>query len=546
MKAPRQPYIVVGLIAFLAILFVSIARGQFSSILDSEHNLSTLGRGKIRASSEEQVCIFCHTPHNAAPIQPLWNRSVPVENYTVYSSNSMQALPGQPTGSSKLCLSCHDGTIALGSVTSRGQPIAMAGGMTTLPPGSSNLGTDLSDDHPISFRYDQSLAARDGKLASPAALPAPLHLDSRGELQCTTCHDAHNDANGKFLVMNNSDSRLCRSCHLEPGTNIAGHDECASCHQSHSAPSGPYLLRGKTVSLTCVSCHDSSSDPKKGANIQSELSKPSKHDTNVRVNLVNNAPDNIGCADCHESHTMQSDTATAPDISPRLGHIDGVNAAGAPVARAQFEYEVCFKCHADRSATTPAVTRQSGQNNKRLQTASTALSYHPIQVAVRNSDVPSLRPGLSAGSLIYCSDCHGSDSSKKAGGSGANGPHGSAATPLLIAEYRTADGTAESATAYALCYSCHERNSILANQSFTRHASHIVDDRTPCSVCHDSHGVVPGDGVQMNGGRALINFDISVVQPDPVTHQLKFTSGGSGRGECYLSCHGVAHSPKSY
>ena len=94
------------------------ARGQMQSIVDSPHNLSATGPGEVRAVTEQKICVFCHTPHRAAPIQPLWNRLLPVSVYSVYSSNSLDALPGQPTGASKLCLSCHDGTIALGSVVS--------------------------------------------------------------------------------------------------------------------------------------------------------------------------------------------------------------------------------------------------------------------------------------------------------------------------------------------------------------------------------------------------------------------------------------------
>lgn len=78
------------------------AVGQMQSILDSPHNLSSTGPGRIRASSEQEVCIFCHTPHNATPIRPLWNRQLPTSSYTVYTSRSLDAQPGQPTGSSKL------------------------------------------------------------------------------------------------------------------------------------------------------------------------------------------------------------------------------------------------------------------------------------------------------------------------------------------------------------------------------------------------------------------------------------------------------------
>jgi predicted CXXCH cytochrome family protein len=517
--------------------------GQSTSILHSPHNLSAAGPGDIHASSEQQVCIFCHTPHNASPVQPLWNRDVSVDAYTVYSSNSLNAAPGQPTGTSKLCLSCHDGTIALGSVRSRDQQISMAGGMTTLAPGRSNLGTDLSDDHPVSFRYDDILVQRNPRLAAPGQLPAEIRLDHQQELQCTSCHNAHDNSYGRFLVMDNSESRLCKSCHTLSDTTVTGHIQCASCHTPHSAPSGPYLLRQETVSTTCLSCHAGSGGADDGPNVSS-VGKYSQHDTNSAVNIVNHIPNNVVCADCHEPHTMHPGTAiAAPEISPRLGRIDGVNTAGIRIQQAQYEYEVCFKCHGDQSATQPRITRQVVQNNVRLKTAPSAVSYHPVQAQGRSNDVPSLVPGLSTSSMIYCTDCHASDTSRRAGGAGADGPHGSDNHSLLVARYETLTNTLESASAYALCYRCHDRTSIMTNQSFPMHREHIEDQRTPCSVCHDPHGV--STGTPTNHSR-LMNFDVSVVQPDPVTQRLEFRDTGDRTGECYLSCHGVNHSPKSY
>src|SRR3982750_3297676 len=119
-------------IRFILLLLSALpALAQQTSVVNSAHNLSASGPGAIRATSEQEICIFCHTPHRASAIQPLWNRNTPVNAYRVYSSNTLQGVPGQPTGSSKLCLSCHDGTIALGSVLSRDQSIAMAGGINT-------------------------------------------------------------------------------------------------------------------------------------------------------------------------------------------------------------------------------------------------------------------------------------------------------------------------------------------------------------------------------------------------------------------------------
>lgn len=529
---------------FVAMLS-SAASGQLNSIVNSKHNLSASGPGAIHATGENEICIFCHTPHNAAPVQPLWNRNVPTSAYTVYSSSSLHASPGQPTGSSKLCLSCHDGTIAVGSVLSRDQPIAMSGGITTLPPGSSNLGTDLSDDHPVSFRYDQDLATRNPKLVPPGNLPQAVKLDSQQQLQCTSCHDPHDNTYGNFLVMDNTNSQLCISCHREGTTDVTAHNQCAACHQNHSAPSKAFLLKGQTVTDTCILCHNGQPGVNQGDNILADLNKIDAHDTHPATSVAVHAPNNIDCSDCHEPHTIVSQSALAPVISGKLGAIGGVNSAGAVVTRAQNEYEVCFKCHADQESLQPTITRQIVQTNKRLEFAASAVSYHPVEAAGKNTNVPSLRPGLTTSSIIYCSDCHNSDTGKLAGGTGPNGPHGSNTRPLLIATYDMTDNTPESATAYALCYSCHDRSSILANASFPTHSLHVVDKQTPCSVCHDAHGISSAQGTTLHNAN-LINFNLSVVQPDPVTHKLEYDSQGAGHGTCYLSCHGAAHSPLSY
>jgi len=78
----------------------------------------------------------------------------------------MDSTPGQPDGVSKLCLSCHDGTVALDSY----------GGVngSTIITGSALLGTDLSTSHPISMKYDAALASTDGKLWDPTSKDSGL------------------------------------------------------------------------------------------------------------------------------------------------------------------------------------------------------------------------------------------------------------------------------------------------------------------------------------------------------------------------------------
>jgi predicted CXXCH cytochrome family protein len=521
------------------------ALAQQTSVVNSPHNLSASGPGRIRATAEQQICIFCHTPHRASAIQPLWNRNMPVNAYRVYSSNTLSAVPGQPTGSSKLCLSCHDGTIALGSVLSRGQTIGMAGGITTLPPGKSNLGTDLSDDHPISFRYDSSLVSKDPKLVEPAAIPKTLRLDGQANLQCSTCHDAHDNSRGNFLVLDNSNSQLCIACHKNTNTTVTGHQQCTACHQAHSAPSGPYLLTGKTVTDTCNTCHGGQNI--QAANVAADLAKISIHDTHSPVNNPKPIPNETTCATCHEPHTMTKVAAAAPDLPGNMGKLAGVSAAGAPIPAARFEYEVCFQCHGDKQPTglAPFVNRQIVQANTRLEFANSAISFHPVEVAGRSTDVPSLRTTYTTASIIACSDCHNSDSGKVAGGSGPDGVHGSNNRPLLALRYETKDGTSESAAAYALCYKCHDRNSILADQSFPKHKLHIVDKQTPCADCHDAHGISSAQGTTTKNAR-LINFATDVVRPDATTGRLEFNQTMARQGTCYTQCHGVNHSGTTY
>ena len=143
-------------------------------------------------------------------------------------------------------------------------------------------------------------------------------------------------------------------------------------------------------------------------------------------------------------------------------------------------------------------------------------------------------------SIIYCTDCHNSDAFSQ-----VNGPHGSQHPYLLAFQYETEDENEESAFAYELCYQCHDRESILNDRSFEKHKKHIVDEKTPCSACHDPHGISYSQGNTSNHSH-LINFDSTIVFPDPTTGRLEFEDQGTFRGRCYLLCHGAVHSPQEY
>ena len=145
--------------------------------------------------------------------------------------------------------------------------------------------------------------------------------------------------------------------------------------------------------------------------------------------------------------------------------------------------------------------------------------------------------------MIYCSDCHSSN-----GSSVPAGPHGSIYPNLLKYQYETADNTPESYQAYELCYSCHNRNHLLNedgdNVQDDVHFLHVVEVNTPCSVCHDPHGISNTQGNSSNNSH-LINFDLSVVNP-VMGNQLYFQDDGYRAGRCVLRCHNRGHNPRTY
>ena len=163
MRVAKARY--TGFLLALSLLIASHAMA--GGIRDTKHNLSISGPGPIKAATEDRICIFCHTPHRSGPaVTHLWSRSTETE-YTPYDSSTLDAAVRQPTGASRICLSCHDGTIALGAVGSEAQAIVFSGGIRQMPPGPSNLGTDLSDDHPVSITYDPLLMTDHHELTDP-------------------------------------------------------------------------------------------------------------------------------------------------------------------------------------------------------------------------------------------------------------------------------------------------------------------------------------------------------------------------------------------
>jgi len=276
---------IVGLLIPLAALMVTCI-AYASDIRGTKHDLSyNTGPGPYKASSSDptmggtsEVCVFCHTPHGGNTDAPLWNRTSNASGYTVYSSDILSALgitaenPG--TGAvhvkTRICLSCHDGTIALGSLANLPSGVFKSGYTEMQMSGQNKIeqtspgyiGMDLRDDHPVAVQHDKG---KDPELVLNPTGKIRLYQQSGSFIiatknagdyvECTSCHDAHDNANKKFLIEPNMGSAICKDCHLKAGYI----NTSSSAHNSSSAPYNPAGgtgLFGTTVgSVQCMDCH---------------------------------------------------------------------------------------------------------------------------------------------------------------------------------------------------------------------------------------------------------------------------------------------------
>ncbi|MDH3972660.1 MAG: cytochrome c3 family protein [Deltaproteobacteria bacterium] len=220
------------LLALLAMVFSLFAAATaMATIENSRHNLSDWGAYtySAEAGGTTEVCIFCHTPHNAVKNYPLWNRTNPVTvTFNFYSSAHFNMSPGgsrsgiefTPGSVSLLCMSCHDGATGLFSavVNKFGEVATFAGGPALKGPAA--IGADpqsLSNDHPVNFQYTQGSDAtyfRPQSGAGSAEEQGIKFFGSTGNyVECASCHDPHRIDTGKFLRQANTSSNLCQSCH---------------------------------------------------------------------------------------------------------------------------------------------------------------------------------------------------------------------------------------------------------------------------------------------------------------------------------------------
>src|SRR6185369_12314487 len=252
---------------------------------------------------------------------------------------------------------------------------------------------------------------------------------------------------------------------------------CVTCHYKSNLKSGG-------GSITCITCHGSqqrrthAQKMPGGAvvnrfdlkDIESEYAKtfrhptfdsPGRHSANEILPEVDpKALRHADCVDCHHPHFVTKEN--------KFAGVKGKKFVGQAVVAIR-ESEICYKCHGD------SVNLPGKYTNKRIEFSLSNPSFHPVEGEGKNSAVISLvRPyhekkvAPTDVSVISCSDCHGNDD-----GNGPKGVHGSRYRYILKDNFDASDNISESLQAYALCYRCHSRTSILANESFKYHSLHI-------------------------------------------------------------------------
>lgn len=260
----------------------------------NKHNLSAQNTGAPYYaldngpnSKGQQICIFCHTPHNSSSQGPLWNRTDTTQTFGRYTSSTLQIRSltvaqydgtknaqgetrGEPNGSSRLCLSCHDGVTPLGGLAILGGPggiinngpITMLGG-DVIATGTGNYASFRPDTnkmkvghHPVSFVYATSFDYKNqtGTMIGlqptfgPFRLPNAVSMqgsvklqdskrDGNGWMQCTTCHDAHQNIGNDVETYPSTSRKITPFWVYSGSTAVTSHDTvCTSCHTSLGSP----------------------------------------------------------------------------------------------------------------------------------------------------------------------------------------------------------------------------------------------------------------------------------------------------------------------
>lgn len=209
------------------VLMMAASSAMALTIVDSKHDLSKDSAAATHATTNDEICVFCHTPHSAdsaaGGFAPLWNRTT-VAASDVYTSSTLDATINTTSvnaSDAPLCLSCHDGLSMTDALVNPLNKYAAVGDNTAgvgQIAGPANLGTDLRDDHPVGFNYAAVANPTDPEIRTIAGAQAQVGAiqffgANNNQMWCSSCHDVHDNQYAPFLLTDNSGSKLCLACH---------------------------------------------------------------------------------------------------------------------------------------------------------------------------------------------------------------------------------------------------------------------------------------------------------------------------------------------
>ncbi len=428
----RRGLLLAGLTLLLT---ASTLLAQIPGDVMGMHNLGP-GSNSPVTGARPDACAYCHAPHSGLSLG-LWNQKLTTQVYTTYSSNTAKNIGTQPLlgSDSNECLSCHDGTVAVGATVAYGQ-VSMRGSMNPL----DVFGSNLQSSHPFSV----ALPLKDN-IHLVASLAASGHTgDStgavkliQGNVECTSCHNPHIQAKDlvsqNFLVKDSSSGQLCLACH-DPTRQIGGQvnpladwttnahamstskispqallgsyttvaaEGCIACHTPHNASGTARLLRGQNEQA-CIACHNGGSNVSPMvpyANVFAEYVSPkvghpfptsiNPHDAAEGAVLNNNR--HATCVDCHSAHGSEPVGVfpVAPLIRISQKNVVGINSSdGTSVLSPSInQFENCLRCHGTSAGKQvlpiygyfPVRAVSAGDPlNIVAQFATTATSSHPV------------------------------------------------------------------------------------------------------------------------------------------------------------------------
>ena len=434
-------------------LFVThLSHAQISGDVLGMHSLGP-GTPSPIAGARPDACAYCHAPHSGLN-RGLWNQKLTTQTYTTYTSDTEKNAGTQPTlgRSSNQCLSCHDGTVAVGNTVAYGQ-VTTRGSMFT----QDVFGGNMQSSHPFSLvlplKDTVDLAASLAASGKTADTTGAVRLIN-GNVECISCHNPHVQAKDpvsrNFLVKDGSSGQLCLACHdptrqmsgqvnplsdwalsahalstdkISPTAQLGSYatvagDACISCHTPHNASGPARLLRGQNEQ-DCIACHNGAnvSPMPAYANVFAEYATPkvghpfpsstNQHDAAEATLLNNNR--HTTCVDCHNGHGSETVGVFPPPPLIRISQKDiaGLSASDGTsiLAPAINQYENCLRCHGASSGKQvqpiygyfPTRAVAAGDPlNLIPQFATSATSSHPV-THTSNSTLP--QPSLLANML---------------------------------------------------------------------------------------------------------------------------------------------------